>query len=157
DYYWRDHMRVHVPIVTQPTVRFYCGDQDVHMAAGETWIFDTWSVHRVENDATRARVHLVADSVGGDGLLDLIEGGRARGADKAGGWRRQVALPPGRKPDLAYESQNTPVVMTPWEVRDHIRFLLGEAIPGSPQLQQVAHALNRFSVGWHARWSQYGD
>ena len=27
DYYWRDHMRVHVPIVTQPTVRFLCGGE----------------------------------------------------------------------------------------------------------------------------------
>src|SRR5689334_15471592 len=38
-YYWREHMRVHVPIITQPTVTFYCGDQSVHMAPGECWIF----------------------------------------------------------------------------------------------------------------------
>src|SRR5262245_11373766 len=30
-YYWRDRMRVHVPIVTQPTVRFMCGDEEVNM------------------------------------------------------------------------------------------------------------------------------
>jgi len=57
--------RVHVPIVTQPTVRFRCGGEEVNMAPGECWIFDTWSVHSVHNDATRARIHLVADTVGG--------------------------------------------------------------------------------------------
>ena len=66
DYYWRDHMRVHVPIVTQPTVRFRCGGEEVNMAAGECWVFDTWSLHSVHNDATQARIHLVADTVGGD-------------------------------------------------------------------------------------------
>ena len=34
DYYWRDRMRVHVPIVTQPTVRFLCGGEEVNMKAG---------------------------------------------------------------------------------------------------------------------------
>ena len=34
DYYWRDHMRVHVPIVTQPTVRFFCGSEDVKHGGG---------------------------------------------------------------------------------------------------------------------------
>jgi len=64
NYYWRDRMRVHVPIVTQPTVRFDCGDEHVHMAAGECWVFDTWTMHRVLNDAERSRVHLVIDTVG---------------------------------------------------------------------------------------------
>ena len=44
-YYWRERMRVHVPIVTQPTVRFHCGDATINMAAGECWIFDTWRPH----------------------------------------------------------------------------------------------------------------
>ena len=47
DYYLREHVRVHVPIVTQPTVRFACGDAEVNMAAGECWIFDTWRMHHV--------------------------------------------------------------------------------------------------------------
>ena len=68
-------MRVHVPIVTQPTVRFLCGGEQVNMAAGEGWIFDTWSLHSVHNDATRARIHLVADTVGGRGMTALMEQG----------------------------------------------------------------------------------
>ena len=82
DYYWRDHMRVHVPIVTQPTVRFQCGDEAVNMAAGECWIFDTWSLHSVHNDATQARIHLVADTVGG-GWHDHSDGAGPAGGGQA--------------------------------------------------------------------------
>ena len=31
NYYWRERIRVHVPIVTQPTVRFMCGDAQINM------------------------------------------------------------------------------------------------------------------------------
>jgi hypothetical protein len=157
DYYWRDHMRVHVPIVTQPTVRFNCGDQQVNMAAGECWIFDTWSLHSVHNDATRSRIHLVADTVGGGGLLSLIEGGRAPG-DNRPGWAPTLAPPrAGPAPTLTYESRNTPDVMTPWELRDHLTFLMSEVAPGQQQMGPVGQALNRLRVSWHALWAQHGD
>ena len=68
-YYWTERVRVHVPIVTQPTVRFECGDAAINMAAGECWIFDTWRQHRVINDAVESRIHLVVDTVGGGGVL----------------------------------------------------------------------------------------
>jgi hypothetical protein len=51
--------------VTQPTVRFTCGDAEVNMRAGECWIFDTWRMHNVVNDHALPRIHLVADTVGG--------------------------------------------------------------------------------------------
>ncbi len=156
DYYWRDHMRVHIPIVTQPTVRFHCGDEVVNMAAGECWIFDTWSLHRVHNDATRARIHLVADTVGGDGLLNLIERGRSPGSN-APDWTPSAAPPRSAPASLAYETKNVPDVMTPWEMRDHLGFLLGEVAPGHPSLGAVAQTLNRLRVNWHALWARSGD
>ena len=157
DYYWRDRMRVHVPIVTQPTVRFLCGDEQVNMAAGECWIFDTWSLHSVHNDATRSRIHLVADTVGGDGLLSLIEQGRSPG-DSRPDWSPRLSPPRGGPaPVLAYESRNTPDVMTPWELRDHLTFLMSEVAPGQPQMALVGQALNRLRVNWHALWAQHGD
>jgi hypothetical protein len=157
DYYWRDHMRVHVPIVTQPTVRFYCGDEDINMAAGECWIFDTWSNHRVHNDAVRSRIHLVADTVGGDGLLSLIEQGRSPKEARAG-WSPRMSPPrAGPTPTLAYESRNAPEVMTPWELRDHIGFLLSEADRSNRAFAAIAQTLNRLRVNWHALWAQHGD
>ncbi len=157
DYYWRDHMRVHVPIVTQPTVRFLCGGEQVNMAAGEGWIFDTWSLHSVHNDATRARIHLVADTVGGDGLLDLIERGRSPGDARAGWSPALSAFRAAPSPELAYERCNAPKVMTPWELRDHLGFLLSEVRPGQPQMAAIAPTLNRLRVNWHALWARSGD
>ena len=157
DYYWRDHMRVHVPIVTQPTVRFICGDEEVNMAAGECWVFDTWSLHSVHNDATRARIHLVADTVGGDGLLDLLEQAKAPKEERSG-WAPVLKPPRGGAPaTLAYESRNAPQVMTPWELRDHLGFLLAEVAPGDPKMGPVFPALNRLRTNWHALWARSGD
>jgi hypothetical protein len=46
-YFWRNHLRIHVPILTEPEVIFYCADEEVHMAAGEAWTFDNWLYHSV--------------------------------------------------------------------------------------------------------------
>jgi hypothetical protein len=64
NYHWHTRVRVHIPVVTWPQVRFHCDDQSVHMAAGEAWIFDNWRRHHVVNDAAEARIHLVADTTG---------------------------------------------------------------------------------------------
>src|SRR5262245_23433423 len=36
--YWQEHLRVHIPVVTDPSVRFTCDGEDVHLAAGEVWV-----------------------------------------------------------------------------------------------------------------------
>ena len=64
NYHWHTRVRVHIPIFTQPQVRFHCDGQAVHMAAGEAWIFDNWRRHHVENGASAPRIHLVADTTG---------------------------------------------------------------------------------------------
>jgi hypothetical protein len=155
NYYWRERVRVHVPIVTQPTVRFTCGDAEINMASGECWIFDTWRKHRVVNDASRPRIHLVADTVGGDGFWDHVSGGRPAGRDLPGWQPRRVQPAPGNTPHLDFESFNAPVVMTPWEMREHIMFMLSEA-EAHPQLAVVHHLLLRLSRRWQALWSCYG-
>ena len=86
-YYWAERMRIHVPIVTQPRVMFYCGDASIHMGAGECWIFDTWRLHRVHNDGDNMRIHLVADTVGGEGFWQLMKQSRPLTAGKTG-WLR---------------------------------------------------------------------
>ena len=86
-YYWTERVRVHVPVVTQPTVRFECGDAAINMAAGECWIFDTWRQHRVLNDAVESRVHLVVDTVGGGAFWDLVGPRAARTTRPKAGWQ----------------------------------------------------------------------
>ena len=50
-HYWWDHVRVHVPVLTDPSVEFQIGDDVEHMAAGEVWAIDTWKLHSVRNPA----------------------------------------------------------------------------------------------------------
>jgi len=64
NYHWHTRVRLHVPILTRPQVRFHCDGAAVHMAAGEAWIFDNWRRHHVENGSDADRVHLVADTTG---------------------------------------------------------------------------------------------
>jgi len=158
NYYWRDRMRVHVPIQTQPGVRFICGDAEVNMAPGECWIFDTWRPHRVINVADHERVHLVADTVGGEAFWELAGRGRAPGFGGLEGWRPEffgenIA---GEPSPLALESRNTPQVMTPWELRNHVEFILAHVVPHA-QLGFVQQLANRFMANWHALWAQYGE
>lgn len=156
NYYWRERMRVHVPITTTPDVRFQAGEAEINMAAGECWIFDTWRRHRVVNENDRTRIHLVADTVGGAGFWDLVAKGRP--ADRVvPGWQPRAVPLPGRG-DVAidFESVNAPVVMTPWEVREHFVFLLGECVPG-PRLPVVQQGLLDFARRWHGLWSAFGE
>ena len=156
NYYWREHMRVHVPIVTQPTVQFHCGGAVLNMAAGECWIFDTWRLHRVINDDHRSRIHLVADTVGGHGFWQLMRRGRPHDR-QIPGWQPEMVQ---RSPEpvvLDYESFNVPLVMSPWEVREHFSFLIGEAQP-TDALRTFAQGMALpFSLDWHALWAKHGD
>jgi Sulfotransferase family/Aspartyl/Asparaginyl beta-hydroxylase len=64
NYHWFWRVRVHIPVFTNPGVAFVCGDEQVHMAAGEAWVFDNWRPHHVENRSGEERIHLVADTSG---------------------------------------------------------------------------------------------
>jgi hypothetical protein len=156
NYYWRERARVHVPIVTQPTVRFVCGGAQVNMRAGECWIFDTWSKHNVFNDDSLARIHLVADTVGGVGFWDLVARGRPHDRNLPG-WTPRFCPPvAGPPPELDFESCNLPAVMSPWEMRAHYAFALQEALPHA-SLARVQQTLIEFARRWHALWSAFGE
>src|SRR3954462_2556903 len=103
NYYWSQHARVHVPIVTDDDVRFICGEKSVHMRAGEAWIFDTWRKHNVLNPNPTRRIHLVADTIGSAAFWELV--------DRAGAPPRHVAYDPLRAVRLATENFNHPIVM----------------------------------------------
>ena len=156
NYYWRTRARVHVPIVTKPSVRFICGEGEVNMRPGECWIFDTWRTHHVINESDDERIHLVADTVGSDQFGELIRDGRIPGNREHAGWRaEQVAPTAETQPALRCESVNLPVVMTPWEMREHITFLMHEVRP-HPQLEAAQQVTARFLGAWQALWAEFG-
>ena len=154
-YYWAERVRVHVPIVTQPTVRFECADAAINMAAGECWIFDTWRQHRVINDATESRIHLVVDTVGGGGFWDLVAQGRPHDAPRTQWTPRRV---PASTVAATFpcESVNVPTVMSPWELNAHLTVLFADAVP-HPNLAPVRQTTLRFARGWQGLWFAHGD
>ena len=156
NHYWNERVRVHVPILTQPTVRFFCGDAEVNMGEGECWIFDTWRMHRVLNDAELPRVHLVVDTVGSPAFWNLVNAGRPHAAPKAGWQPHFVAAQAGIEPELAFESVNLMTPMSFWEVRGHIQFLLGEA-QQHPRMPAIVEISSAFVREWQALWYRHGD
>ena len=72
NYHWYTRVRIHVPIITNPKVTFYCADQQTHMLAGECWIFNSWRRHRVANESAEDRIHLVIDTAGSSRFWQLV-------------------------------------------------------------------------------------
>jgi hypothetical protein len=157
-YYWVERVRIHVPIVTQPTVRFECGGETINMAAGECWIFDTWRQHHVLNDATQSRIHLVIDTVGGAGFWEQVGHGRPHNAPPTmPGWApKRVAPVPGKVAPFACETVNVPVVMSPWELNAHMGLLFDDVVP-HPNVKQARAISQRFTRAWQGLWFRYGD
>lgn len=154
-YYWIERVRVHIPIVTQPTVRFECGDAAIHMAGGECWIFDTWRQHRVINDAEQARIHLVVDTVGGGEFWRLVALGQAHGSQRDGAWQPQLVSPRPGLAEFPLETLNLPEVMSPWEMQAHFDLLFGDALP-HPQLERVRQMAAELGQSWRGLWASFG-
>lgn len=152
-YHWRTHMRVHIPVITNPGVTFTVGGESVHMAPGECWVFDSFRLHDVQNRGSEKRVHLVLDTVGGGGLFDLVTEAEIAGADLP----EPDILKPGQvaTDKLAFEQYNAPGVMTPWEVRCHLAYIREQA-PADPRLEPVFRRMDRFAEEWNGLWAQHG-
>jgi uncharacterized protein (TIGR03032 family) len=146
NYYWLQRMRVHIPIVTDPAVRFICGEKSIHMAAGETWVFDTWRTHNVINPNPTRRIHLVCDTVGSSTLWDRIE--------RSGEEPAAIEFDPDRHAELQLETVNHPVVMSPSEQESLLAFLY-ENIEGDAG--DLRARIRRFTHDWRSLWSMHGD
>ena len=150
-YYWRTHLRIHIPVITNPGVTFTCGDESVHMAEGECWVFDSFRWHDVQNKGDERRVHLVLDTVPTEPLWDLVEAARS-------GQAETKHVDPGAREagGLMFENFNAPKVMSPWEMRWHIAYLADHSVKG-PKLDRLLQRLDRFADGWAALWARFGS
>jgi uncharacterized protein (TIGR03032 family) len=149
NYYWWHHLRVHVPVVTSSDVRFTVGDTSAHMAPGEVWVFDTWSLHRVDNPSSTARIHLVVDTVGSAELWDLVEH-----PDRD---PREITWAPHAPAPLRLETVNWPVVMEP----DELDAILGALLDDYATVDHDAAArargeLRAFQRAWRDTYAQFG-
>lgn len=148
-YYWQQRVRIHIPVQTTPDVRFVCGDEQVHMAAGESWVFDTWRLHNVFNPGASERVHLVVDTVGSAAFWDVVAGRAA-----------PAGLTPKTSTPLRFESTNVPAVMSPWELEalwsDWLSDACGAA-QGPERALEINDQLQPLLREWRALWAQHGE
>lgn len=161
-YHWKHRARIHIPLITAPTVRFFCGMKSVHMGAGEAWIFDNWRPHRVVNGSTHERIHLVADTQGNAAFWSMVGTGEWRNFQRPAASRvlpyRAVATPP-----LLTERYNRPVVMSPSEVEslagDLIADLGTEHATDAAKLAlgEFKRSVLGFCREWRQVWSLYAD
>ena len=152
NYYWQERMRVHVPVRTTPGVRFYCGDDDVHMAPGEVWIFDTWRTHKVVNPTGES-----ADPPGGRTpsarrrLWEMLERPRA-GDDRC----RRTGPTHGPGDGVGATTPPSWARGSCGRLADEVLTAAagGGPAPGSRALTAEVH---RFHRQWRAGWARFGD
>ncbi|MEI7622922.1 MAG: TIGR03032 family protein [Actinomycetes bacterium] len=150
--YWWDHLRVHFPIVTDPSVMFHVEDTSVHMEPGNCWVFDTWRPHRVENPTNAPRIHLVIDTVGGAGFWSLID--RQTGMNYADSALPQVQPVAA----IAFESMNQPLVMPAAEIDRTLAQILHQlAEVDLERATEIDRALLPFRRSWRACWAHFGE
>ena len=156
NYHWFHRIRVHIPIITSPEVAFHCGDSQVHMKAGEAWIFDNWRLHRVENGGAISRVHLVADTTGSAEFWKLA----ANGLSDPNAEPRLIPFQADASADLLLEQNNQASVMHPSEMTELLGDLAGELFHVSGDAEKVARftaLISALGRDWRQIWSLYGD
>ena len=162
NHHWHYRVRIHVPIFTWPEVRFHCGDQSVHMAPGEAWIFDNWRRHWVVNPTEHFRIHLVADTSGSPAFWRMV----ARGGDPLRlnvqtGVPEFIGYQPGVIPLLLTENHNMAQVMPPGEldalVNDLVDDVRRSRSNDAAALTVFCDAARMFACAWRENWYLHAD
>jgi LPS sulfotransferase NodH len=157
--HWYSRVRLHIPVITRPEVRFRCDDQEVHMQAGEAWLFDNWRLHSVVNPTPDMRIHLVADTSGSSAFWRFVHACIAGTGPAPTRHRYQperIARP------LTENSVLVPV-MVPAEVELLVNDLLAEVMPldatsGAEQrLLQYRNVLSGFAQDWRQLYLLHGE
>lgn len=153
NYHWVSRVRIHVPIITDPGVVFYCGDESVHMGAGESWLFDSWRRHRVVNASNVRRVHLVIDLAGSSRFWQTVRQAETMAP---------IDIFPGVAERLPLRTEQFPVapVMAPGEMLAIVEQVLQdcEANPENDTniMRQYRHLLLDLVHDWREIWSLHG-
>lgn len=58
-----DPHRVHIPIITNPDIKFGCGETELYMEPGNLYEIDNQQKHYVINKTDQSRVHLIIDII----------------------------------------------------------------------------------------------
>ena len=163
NYHWYTRTRIHIPITTDPAVMFYCGDEKVHMQAGDCWIFDNWRRHNVINAGAQERIHLVIDLSGSSRFWQMVRRSVQTGPAGYGTDDKQVEFvpfEPGRRADIQTENYNITPVMAPGEIDALVDGLVREFEEhphNDPDLvERYKCMLKDFASDWRETWHRYG-
>ncbi len=157
NYHWHTRVRLHIPVLTWPQVRFHCDGQSVHMAQGEAWIFDNWRRHHVENNAAAERIHLVADTTGTAAFWRFACGDTPPRAQ----WPT-LAWDPEGHPQLLTESDQRAPVMPAAEVqwliddlRDELTLVM-DSVEARTRAARFSLLLESFVLDWRQLCALHG-
>ena len=153
NYHWVSRVRIHVPIITDPGVVFYCGEESVHMGAGESWLFDSWRRHRVVNASDVRRVHLVIDLAGSSRFWQTVRQAEALSP---------INVLPRDGEQFALRTEQFPVapVMAPGEMLAIVDQVLQDCEANTENdpsiMRQYRHLLLDLVHDWREIWSLHG-
>lgn len=153
NYHWMRRTRLHIPIVTDPSVTFTCGDQSVHMAAGEAWTFDNFEPHHVTNPAATARIHLVVDTPGTPDFWDRLDPYDPDAQTQAPA-PRFVPYVPGRQTAIETEAYRFDVLRP-----EEFSALLGDIVGSVDSPSGKARLRKRLpliDLGWKSVFDEHG-
>ena len=156
-YHWFNRVRMHIPVVTWPEVKFHCGDESVHMAIGEAWLFDNWRRHSVVNPTDKDRVHLVADTSGTSTFWQHVAQSAVAAHD------RTLPYRPEHDAAVLTERAVSRPVLPPAEVELLVQDLIGElrAAPDTPaaseNVAKYAGLLHAFCRDWRQVYALNGE
>lgn len=164
NYHWYTRVRIHIPIVTHPDVSFYCANEQVHMQAGEAWIFNSWRRHRVVNASSMNRVHLVLDTAGSSRFWETVRRIEEFDpiADRGRIEERLQTIPyvSGAPAEVLTEHYNIAPVMSPGELDALVWALVDDFeknLDNDKQLVEVYKLmLHEFTKDWRQVWLLYG-
>ncbi|MEW6999413.1 aspartyl/asparaginyl beta-hydroxylase domain-containing protein [Colwelliaceae bacterium BS250] len=159
NYHWYKRVRIHIPITTTPDVIFSCHDKQVHMAAGECWIFDSWKNHNVENNSSIRRIHLVVDTMGSSNFWNMIDNSEVPGLKSANQATKFIAFDPALQPQILTERYSIPVVLSAAEIDSLINDLIME-VKSNPNndindISVFEKILKDFTLDWRRLWTLY--
>ncbi len=160
NYHWYNRVRIHIPIITTPEVIFYCGSEQIHMSAGDCWIFDSWRRHQVINKSHINRIHLVIDTCGSSAFWDLVANMEQLSTQQIDEQSQLIAFQSRKKVQLLLEQYSSLPVMSPGECDGLIDDLIVDFTnnPNNEKalVKRYTRILKGFAQDWRILWSLYG-
>ena len=161
NYDWFRRTRVHIPILTEPSVRFVCNGKSVHMAPGEAWIFDNWQTHEVIHTSDSYRIHLVFDACGSASFWRKVAAVELADAVLPEVW---VPFRPEAQVTLKTEQARPSRVADPSEVELALQDLSNDVRDGrssldikSDNIEGFQQLLKEHCLDWRSRWLVHGS